>query len=82
MGATWVLKNQYQTILLPGFEYKDIQGAINPRDISFKLDDKYNRNTAIGEFKNNIVNFLQMDSVDSSLWDYCRERFFKEIDNI
>lgn len=82
MGAAWILKNQYQTILLPGFDYKEVKGAINPRDISFKLDDKYNRTSAIGEFKENIINFLQLDSVDSSAWDYMREQFFNEIDNI
>lgn len=82
MGATWILQNQYQTILLPGFEFEDIKGAINPRDISFKLDDKFNRISAMGEFKDNIIDFLQLNSVDSSVWDYSRERFFNEIDNI
>lgn len=82
MGATWILQKQYQTILLPEFDFKDIVGAINPRDISFKLDDKYNRTSAIGEFKDNVINFLQLNSVDSSVWDYSRERFFNEIDNI
>lgn len=82
MGAAWILNNQYQTILLPGFDFADIKGAINPRSISFKLDDKDNRVSAIGEFKNNIIDFLQMDHVDSSIWDYNRERFFKGIDDI
>lgn len=82
MGATWVLKKQYQTILLPGFEYNDIEGAINPRVISFKLDDKCNRVPSIGEFKENVLDFLQLDSLDSSVWDYNRERFFNEIDDI
>lgn len=82
MGAAWVLKRQYQSILLPEFEYKDMEGAINPRNISFKLDDKYNRVPSLGEFKDNVVKFLQLNSVDSSAWDYSRERFFSEIDNI
>ena len=33
MGAAWVLKNDYTTILLPGFEFNEIKGAINPRQI-------------------------------------------------
>lgn len=82
MGAAWVLRKQYQTILLPEFDFKDIVGAINPRDISFKLDDKFNRISAMGEFKDNIIDFLQLNSVDSSVWDYSRERFFNEIDSI
>lgn len=82
MGAAWILRREYQAILLPGFEYRDIEGAINPRDICFKLDDKHNRIPSIGEFKDNVVEFLQLDSVDSSVWDYSRERFFNEIDNL
>ena len=34
MGAAWVLRNDYTTILLPGFEFKKIEGAINPRKIA------------------------------------------------
>ena len=38
MGAAWILQNKYTTILLPGFEFKEIKGAINPRKIGLKLD--------------------------------------------
>ena len=40
MGAAWVLKNEYTSILLPGFEYREIKGAVNPNKIGMKLDDK------------------------------------------
>ena len=80
MGATWVLKKKYQSILLPGFEYSQIKGAIDPCDISFKLDDKKYRTSALGELKDNIVQFLELDNVDVSKWDYQSERFFSMID--
>lgn len=82
MGATWVLQKKYQSILLPGFEFSQVQGAINPREISFKLDDKKYRNSALGELKNIIMEFLDLPDIDSSKWDYQRERFFAQIDNI
>ena len=82
MGATWILKQKYQSILLPGFNFSQIQGAINPRDISFKLDDKKYRNTALGELKDNIIRFLDLQEIDISKWDYQRERFFSQIDTI
>ena len=82
MGATWILKQKYQSILLPGFNFSQIQGAINPREISFKLDDKKNRNTALGELKDNIIRFLDIQEIDTSKWDYQRERFFSQIDTI
>jgi hypothetical protein len=80
MGAAWVLQKKYQSILLPGFEFSQVQGAINPREISFKLDDKIYRNVALGELKNVMVEFLGIQDVDSSKWDYQRERFFAQID--
>ena len=33
MGAAWVLQKDYMSILLPGFEFKKIKGAINPTEI-------------------------------------------------
>ena len=38
MGAAWVLQNDYNFILLPKFEFKDIKGAVDPRTISIKMD--------------------------------------------
>ena len=67
---------KYQSILLPGFDFSQVQGAINPREISFKLDDKKYRNSALGELKNNIIHLLELPDIDSSKWDYQRERFF------
>lgn len=38
MGAAWVLQTAYTSLLLPGFEFKDIQGAVKAGRISIKLD--------------------------------------------
>ena len=40
MGAAWVLKSDYTSILLPGFSYPEIEGAVNPNKIGLKLDDE------------------------------------------
>lgn len=40
MGACWVLKNQYTTILTPNFEFEEIKGAVNPNKIALKLNDE------------------------------------------
>lgn len=40
MGAAWVLKSDYTSVLLPGFSYRKIEGAVNPNKIGFKLDDE------------------------------------------
>lgn len=40
MGACWVLNKNYTTILTPSFEFAEITGAVNPNQMSFKLNDQ------------------------------------------
>lgn len=82
MGAAWIKQSTYQSILLPGFDYPDVQGAINPRDISFKLSDGENRTVALNEFKDRIVAHLDLEPVDHTLWERFRDSFIAEIDQI
>ncbi len=82
MSAAWIKKSKYQSILLPGFNFPDIQGAIGPRDICFKLDDPENRNYALNDLKDRITEHLELEPVKSSLWKRFREKFTEEIDNI
>lgn len=39
MGATWVLKAKYSTIVCPGFSVPEIKGAVNPRKMAVVLGD-------------------------------------------
>lgn len=69
MGAAWILKNKYTTFLLPNFDFKEIDGAINPRKISIKLDDTPEIfNELMLQFKNNILNEFNLPSVSESLF--------------
>lgn len=38
MGATWVLQKRYTSILLPGFVFEEMQGAVNAGKIGIQLD--------------------------------------------
>ena len=38
MGAAWVLKTDFFSFLVKGFEYNDMEGVINQRAISVKVD--------------------------------------------
>lgn len=82
MGAAWIKKAKYQSILLPGFNFPDIQGAIDPRDICFKLDDTKNRNHALNDLKDRITEHLELEAVENSLWERFRDKFTEEVDNI
>lgn len=82
MGATWVKMSAYQSILLPGFQYSEIKGAVNPRDMSFSLADRDNRNHSLNEFKDRIITHLGLENVDYNLWERFRDKFTAEVDQI
>lgn len=80
MGAAWIKQSEYQSVLLPGFQYTEIEGSVNPRDMTFRLDDEEKRNYAINDFKDRIVKHLKMDDVSQNLWERFRNKFLEEID--
>lgn len=82
MGAAWILQSSYQAILLPGFEFKNIDGAINPRNISFRLDKNKDRRHRTNELKESILNYLKVPQLNKETWERHRDNFFDEIDQL
>lgn len=78
MGATWVLSRNYQTILLPGFQYHNIRGAINPMEICIKLNEK-GLEFKLNEFKDLIISEFGLPSIDQNIWESDRNKFIKQI---
>lgn len=83
MGAAWVKQSTCQIILLPGFQYSKIEGVVNPRDITFRLDDKEKRNYALNDLKDCIISHLGlMDNLSQNHWERVRDKFLEEVDSI
>lgn len=84
MGAAWVLKSKYDFLLLPGFNYGDIEGAIDPRKIGFKLDDVNTEMVKhrLGELKNKLVKEFELRAPGDTGWENKRDRFLKNVDEI
>lgn len=82
MGAAWVLKNEYTTILLPEFEYKEIKGAVNPNKIGMKFNDEDELiKKRLGELKNIISEKFGI-SVPDMRWENKRNDFLEIIRKI
>mgnify|MGYP004682815603 CR=1 FL=1 len=83
MGAAWVLKNDYTTILLPGFEFNEIKGAINPRQIGIKLDgDSDDVKEKLGQLKDTLLQKFGLSSLSDVRWERKRDAFISTISNI
>ena len=75
MGAAWVMSKEYVHILINGFEFNQIEGAVDPQKIGFKIEDKYRLN----EFKDNLIKELRLPPVAN--WPQIRDEFLSEIAN-
>lgn len=76
MGAAWVLKQKYDTILLPEFDFPQIKGAINPQQIGIKLDsDCTELNQRLNELKDSLIDEFELQSLSTAKWERHRNEF-------
>lgn len=80
MGAAWILQNRYTTILLPGFEFKEIKGAINPRQIGLKLDNELTDvKSKLGQLKDTIIEEFGLIKINDVRWEDKRNDFINAV---
>ena len=82
MGATWVLKAKYSTIVCPGFTVPEIKGAVNPRKMAVVLNDSKRVNGKLNQLKDHLIEFFHLPEVeDDTIWENDRNEFLKSIEN-
>ncbi len=80
MGAAWVMKKDYYSILLPDYEFKSIKGAIDASKIAIKLDgDKTELQNRLIELRNLIQHGLNLKKIDERIWNRKLLDFMKKI---
>lgn len=80
MGAAWILQNRKTTILLPGFDHKDIKGVVNRNTINIKLDDDIRTlKFRLNEFYDNIILEFSLQKLASSKWEQYRDDFIDRV---
>ena len=81
-GGSGGFKNEYTSILLPKFEYQEIDGAVNPNKIGMKLDDDDELlKKRLGELKNIISEKFGI-SVPDMRWEKKRNDFISKIKSL
>ncbi len=76
MGAAWVLKANYSTILLPGFQIPEIKGAVNPRKMAVVMEDAKRVNGKLTQLKDRLIEFFGLpETEDDIIWEGDRNKF-------
>ena len=82
MGAAWVLKNDYTSILLHGFDYYEVKGAVNPNKIGLRFDDS---DELLKKRLGELIAILSErfgKSIPDMRWERKRDSFVSEIKNL
>lgn len=77
MGATWVKTNMHIPILVPPFEYGDIQGVI-PTTQGMKINEKEKLNS----LKDSVMEFIGIESLNTSIWERKRDKILIDLKKI
>lgn len=78
MGAAWALQSKYASILLPGFEFKDMDGAVSDKEIAIKIDDKQAW-SGMNSLKEKLVSVFKLPEPNHSAWEDARNSFFESV---
>lgn len=80
MGATWVLKAKYSTLVCQGFTIPEIKGAVNPSKMAVVLDDTKRVNGKLNQLKDHLIEFFHLPEIeDDTIWENDRNEFLKSI---
>lgn len=83
MGATWITRKEYTSILLPGFEFSQIEGPIRADRISIKLDSGEDElKQRLDEMKDTLREKFGLIKVTDIKWEQIREKFIDSINGI
>lgn len=82
MGAAWVLRTDYDIVILPGFTFKKIDGAVNPRQLGMDLDKDDDKSLRIkaSDLRSRIYSkFSKEDRYDEHDWIAGLEDFVETV---
>lgn len=80
MGAAWALRTNNTSILLPGFDFSQMEGVIGKDKISIKLDKSDDEmKDKLNQLYSNIVEEFGLTKKRDVIWERKRDSFISEI---
>ena len=80
MGAAWILQHTYTSVLLPGFKYKKIKGAVDPGNLGMNLgSDEGELKGRLIHLRNQLQQEFCLPSMDEIAWNRKVDNFLSSI---
>lgn len=78
MGAAWVLKSAYCSILTPDMEFSKMTAVVNSHDVAIKVNTE-DAKPRLTEMKDTILTFLGLKDVTPIKWERIRDKFLSAV---
>ncbi len=83
MGAAWITKPQVTLLLLPGFDFKEIKGCVNSREIGISMDSSDDElKNQLNVFKEMLVEEHDLQTKPQIRWEIHRDKFINAVREI
>ena len=83
MGAAWVLKSNYTSILLPGFNFSEMKGVINGDSISIKLDNSILEvKNKLNQLRKQITEEFNLLPIPDINWEESRDLYIERVNSL
>lgn len=73
MGAAWVMRTEHCSILLPGFDFSDMKGAVKPTNIAIKPGNA-DAKSRMNELRDKLYDFFRLDKKSQNTWERRRDK--------
>jgi len=80
MGAAWILQHTYTSVLLPGFRYRKIEGAVDPGNLGMKLGgDEGELKSHLIRLRNQLQKEFYLSPIDEIRWNRKVDHFIRTV---
>lgn len=76
MGAAWVLKTDFCSILSCDMKFEDMDGVVNKQSLSIKVDNA-DAPARLNELKEKLISLMGLVPIDETKWERKRNNFLK-----
>ena len=74
MGAAWALKTKYFSVLASDFDFSEMTGVVNDRDIAIKIGAA-DSESRLNQLKKELVEFFNLTEPNENRWPHYRNKF-------
>lgn len=81
MGAAWVLKTNFCSILTSDMDYSEMNGVVNNANISIKVNEK-DAPTLLNDLYKHLSTIFSLQEMNMNKWERKRDQFLALVQNI